>query len=149
MFVKIAEKDEIAPGGMKAFTIRGTEITICNDGGTYYALSRRCGHMNAPLDRGTLVGYIITCPMHYSQFDAKSAKALSSPMLPGYAGRYKLPEFIAAIFRRFGGLVSEISAYSLNTFFFRGMGRAMSHVKTCDMKTFRVRVEDKNILVDI
>ncbi len=149
MFVKIAEKDEIAPGGMKGFKINGTEITICNDGGTYYAVSRRCGHMNAPLDKGTLVGYIVTCPMHYSQFDARSGRLLSGPMLGNYAERYKLPGAVASLFRRAGRLVSGITAFSINALFFRGMGRLMSHVAACGLKTFRVKVEDENILVEL
>jgi hypothetical protein len=53
-FVRAIRSDEIAPGGMKAVDVEGKEIVVCNCGGTYYAFDRRCGHMNAPLDLGTL-----------------------------------------------------------------------------------------------
>ncbi|MFQ5354244.1 MAG: Rieske (2Fe-2S) protein, partial [Thermodesulfobacteriota bacterium] len=83
MFVEVAKKGDIAPGGMLGFRVRGVEIVLCNDGGRYYAISRRCGHMRARLDKGTLVGYILTCPWHYSQFDIQSGAALSGPVPPG------------------------------------------------------------------
>jgi len=129
MFVKVAEKDDIAPGGMRAFDISGSEIVICNDGGTYHALSRRCGHMNAPLDKGTLVGYIITCPMHCAQFDAATGRALAGPVPQAPSGSERIPEGAA----RFLGRVAEL----------------MGHIRTCDVKTYEVRVEDNDILVDI
>ncbi len=150
MFVKVAEKGEIAPGGMKAFDAGGVEIILCNDGGVYYAVSRRCGHMAAPLEKGTLVGYIITCPMHCSQFDAKTGRVLSGPMLQGCARSHKLPEgLLPGLLRRMGKVLSGITANEMNTFLFRRMAGLMAHVRTCDIKTFRVRVEGEDILVDV
>ena len=55
-FIRAISTDEIAPGGMKTVELDGREIVICNCGGTYYAIQRRCGHMNAPLELGTLDG---------------------------------------------------------------------------------------------
>ena len=55
--------DEIASGGMKTIEVEGHEIVICNCDGQFYALARRCGHMNAPLELGTLDGTILTCAM--------------------------------------------------------------------------------------
>ena len=53
-FVQAIETEEIAPGGMKAVEVGGREVVICNCDGTFYAIERRCGHMNAPLEMGTL-----------------------------------------------------------------------------------------------
>ena len=72
-FVRAIRTDEIAPGGMKAVDLEGKEIVVCNCDGTYYAFERRCGHMNAPLDLGTLDGTYVTCPMHCAQFDVTTA----------------------------------------------------------------------------
>ena len=55
-FVRAISTDEIAAGGMKAVELDGQEIVICNCGGRFYAIQRRCGHMNAPLELGTLDG---------------------------------------------------------------------------------------------
>ncbi len=149
MFVEVAKKGDIAPGGMKGYTVEGTEIVLCNDAGKYYAVSRRCGHMNAPLDKGTLVGYILTCPMHYSQFDVKSGRVLCGPMLHDYTRRYKLPEGLSALFKHMGGLMTGITKCKIDTFFFKRMGGLMAHIKTCNLKTFKVRVEGESILVDL
>ena len=43
-------------------------------------MSRRCGHENAPLDQGSLEGWIITCPLHNAQFDIRSGMNLSWPI---------------------------------------------------------------------
>lgn len=79
MFIKAAAQDEIAPGGVKAFALNGREIVLCNYGGTFYAVERACGHAAARLERGALTGWILTCPLHYAQFDIRSGEALSGP----------------------------------------------------------------------
>jgi len=80
MRIKAARLEEIAPGGMKAVTIEGREIVLCNCGGTFYAVERACGHAGARLERGALTGWILTCPLHYAQFDVRSGEALSGPV---------------------------------------------------------------------
>lgn len=79
MFIKAIEAGELAPGGMKAVTLGGREIVLCNCGGTFYAVERACGHAHARLERGALTGWILTCPLHYAQFDVRSGEALSGP----------------------------------------------------------------------
>jgi nitrite reductase/ring-hydroxylating ferredoxin subunit len=80
-FVEVIKVIEIAPGGMKAVEIEGHEVVVCNAGGKFYAIQRRCGHMNAPLDKGTLDGIILTCPMHCAQFDIITGEENISMML--------------------------------------------------------------------
>jgi nitrite reductase/ring-hydroxylating ferredoxin subunit len=87
MFREIAGADEILSGGMKAYQVDGKEIVLCNDGGRFYALDRRCVHMNSTPEMGTANGFVITCPLHSVQFDATTGKALNPPVprniLPG------------------------------------------------------------------
>jgi len=149
MFVEVAKKGDIAPGGMMGYEVEGKSITLCNEGGQYYALSRRCGHMSALLDKGTLVGYILTCPMHYSQFDIKTGRVLSGPVLHDVARGYMLGEGLSALFKRMGGLTANIKTCNMNKIFFRRLEKVMAHVKTSDLKTFEVRVEGESILVDL
>lgn len=80
MFIKAAEEKDIAPGGMAAVTLNGRELVLCNYGGTFYAVERACGHAGARLERGALTGWILTCPLHYAQFDIRSGEALSGPV---------------------------------------------------------------------
>lgn len=79
MLTKVLQEKDIAPGGMKAAAVNGREIVICSCGGTYYAVERACGHANARLERGALTGWILTCPLHFAQFDIRSGEALSGP----------------------------------------------------------------------
>ena len=62
MLIEVGKTDEIAPGGMKCVKAGEREIVVCNCAGQYYAVDRRCGHMNAPLEMGALDGTIVTCP---------------------------------------------------------------------------------------
>jgi nitrite reductase/ring-hydroxylating ferredoxin subunit len=81
-FVRAIKAAEISPGEMKAVELNGREIVVCNGGGHFYAVDRRCGHVNSPLEMGTLDGTILTCAMHCPQFDVATREALSLPMPP-------------------------------------------------------------------
>ena len=129
MYRDIASVDDLLPGGMRAYTVEGNEIVLCNDGGRFYAFQRRCGHMNAPLDLGTANGHIITCPLHSVQFDATTGKALSLPV-PPYSMWEETPPSTPDNFSRWVTLL-------------------MDHVKTCDIETYPVKVENGRINVDI
>jgi nitrite reductase/ring-hydroxylating ferredoxin subunit len=119
-FVQAMRAADLVPGGMKAVDMKGREIVICNRGGTYRAIDRRCGHMNAPLEMGTLDGDIVTCPMHCAQFDITTGEALSGPV-PGYLGGEVPPARIAA--------------------FLQNVELIMQRVRTQPIATFEVKVE--------
>ena len=128
MLIEVARLDEIAPGGLKAIEIRGEEIVLCNNEGRIFAVSRRCGHMSAPLDRGTLEGYILTCPMHHVQFDVGTGEALSGPVPPGL-GNEAVPEGLGKYLQHIGMLMSQI--------------------KTCNIRTYPVKIENNLIKVEL
>jgi nitrite reductase/ring-hydroxylating ferredoxin subunit len=119
-FVRAVRTDEIAPGGMKAIELNGREVVVCNSGGTFYAIARRCGHMNAPLDRGTLDGTIVTCPMHCAQFDVATGAALSGPVPAGDGGEVPPPRMAAML---------------------RNVATLMQYVRTESIATYQVKVE--------
>lgn len=73
----IASLDQIAPGGILAVRSAGEDIALCRIDDTIYAVSRRCHHKGAFLDRGSLQGHIITCPLHFAQFDVRTGASLS------------------------------------------------------------------------
>ena len=106
---------EIAPGGMKCVELDGHQIVICNYGGAYYAIQRRCGHMNAPLELGTLDGQVVTCPMHCAQFDVTTGEALSGPV-PADMGNESLPQVLAAFLQHVGTLMKDIRTESIPTY---------------------------------
>jgi nitrite reductase/ring-hydroxylating ferredoxin subunit len=125
-FVRAIQSAEIAAGGMKTVELNGRELVICNCDGTFYAIDRRCGHMNAPLEMGTLDGSIITCAMHCAQFDVTNGQALSGPVPPDLGKNPPTP---------------RIGAYLKN------VGMLMQHVRTEAVVTYQARVESGWVLV--
>lgn len=73
---------DIAPGGLRQVTLAGRKIVIGNVGGRWYAVACACGHLGASLETGTLDGTILTCPLHFAQFDITTGEALSGPLPP-------------------------------------------------------------------
>ena len=114
-FVEAIKVIEIAPGGMKAVEIEGHEIVICNAAGKFYAIQGRCGLMNAPLDKGTLDGIILTCAMHCAQFDIMTGEALSGPVPPDLGGD-KLPPRIGKYLQDIGTLMEKVRTHSIHTY---------------------------------
>lgn len=119
MFVKAIKLDDIAPGGLRGVEITGHGIVFGNYTGRIYAVERRCSHMNASLELGTLNGWILTCPLHFAQFDITTGEKLSGPV----------PE---------GGV--KIISFS---------GVMESNIGTTDLKTYKVKIQSNDILVDV
>lgn len=82
MFVKTGKLEDIAEGGIIAVTVNGRAVCLCRYNGTVYAVERACGHQKAGLEKGTLEGYILTCPLHFAQFDITTGRSLSGPVPP-------------------------------------------------------------------
>ena len=120
MLVEVGKINELPPGGMKAIEVSGKEIVLCNYEGKIFAIDRRCGHMNAPLDKGTSEGYIVTCPMHNAQFDLTTGEILSDPI-----PRPRPSDFI------------------------RWFGMLMSNIKTHNIKTYPVKIDGETIKIEI
>jgi nitrite reductase/ring-hydroxylating ferredoxin subunit len=114
-FIKAISADEIAPGGMKSVELDGNEIVICNNGGKYYAIQRRCGHMNASLEMGTLDGIYLTCPMHCAQFDITNGEALSGPV-PSDIGHEIPPPFLGQYLQNIGMIMKHVHTESIRTY---------------------------------
>jgi len=127
MLVEVAKAGDIAPGGMKFVKAGEREIVVCNCDGHYYAVDRRCGHMNGPLDMGSLAGTILTCPMHHVQFDITTGEALNHP-IPEHFDE-PLPGRWAQYMKHFSML--------------------MQHTSVCDIKTFLVKIDAGVIHVEI
>ena len=127
MLVEAAKVGEIALGGMKRVDFGTQEIVVCNCGGTYYAVVRRCGHMSAPLEMGALDGTILTCAMHHVQFDVTTGEALSQPV-PEYHEE-PLPE-------QWGKSMQYLQML-------------MEHIRVCDIKSLPVQLDNGTIKIGI
>ena len=127
-FVRAISTTEVAPGGMKAVELDGREIVICNCGGSFYAIDRRCGHMNAPLEMETLDGSILTCPMHCAQFDVTTGEALAGPVPHDLGNEVPSPKTGA---------------------FLNNVGMLMQHIRTEPIGTYEAKVESGWVLVAV
>ena len=89
-FVAIARVSELAAGEMKFAAVDGQRIVLANVEGRFYALRDVCGHRNAPLSRGRLLGHLIECPLHFALFDVRTGKLVDGPIstdVPAYEVR--------------------------------------------------------------
>jgi nitrite reductase/ring-hydroxylating ferredoxin subunit len=127
MFIEALNEKELLPGGMKAVTIKGKEIVVCNTGNGFIAFDRRCGHMNAPLEMGTVDGHIVTCPLHLVRFDVKTGVALNDPVHLHFEGPVSEQK------RRHSQYVAKLS----------------KHIATCDIKTYETEVKKGIVAVKL
>lgn len=76
---RLCSKDEVPPGSMKYFKVKGNEIVLANAEGSFYALQNWCTHEQGDLSAGTLKGHTLKCPEHGAEFDVRSGKVLLGP----------------------------------------------------------------------
>jgi nitrite reductase/ring-hydroxylating ferredoxin subunit len=128
--IEVAKVGDILPGGMKLVKANGKEVVLCNVDGDYYVVDRRCGHMNAPLNMGTLDGYILTCPLHHMQFDVRTGEIIGIPV-----PHYEPPgaEKQTAAIDNYGSWLNDL----------------FMHVSICDIKTYKALVEGDSIKADL
>lgn len=128
-FVEASKIDEIPTGKMKHVEVEGKEIMIVNVDGIFYAVSDRCGHMNALLSMGELNGSVVKCPFHGARFDVTTGKKISDPILEAPPGIEHLPEGFQKYLQQTGEL--------------------MAPIKTYDLETYEVKIEDNKIKIKL
>jgi nitrite reductase/ring-hydroxylating ferredoxin subunit len=79
-FVVVGKTADLAPGEMKFVAVDRVRVVLANVDGVFYALRDACGHKNAPLSRGKLIGCLIECPLHFAQFDMRTGKLVDGPI---------------------------------------------------------------------
>jgi 3-phenylpropionate/trans-cinnamate dioxygenase ferredoxin component len=79
-FVAVAKTAALRPGRMTWVGVARERVVLANIGGEFCALRDACGHKNAPLSRGRLVGNLIECPLHFAQFDMRTGRLVSGPV---------------------------------------------------------------------
>jgi nitrite reductase/ring-hydroxylating ferredoxin subunit len=110
-FAEVAKVNEISDGKMKHVEVGDMEVLIANIGGKFYAISDRCGHMNALLSMGTLTGNTVTCPFHGAKYDVTNGKKLSEPILTPSQEMEPLPQTWQKFFENVGQLMAQIKTY--------------------------------------
>jgi len=83
-YFDVPEAVDLADGRMIATKVDGTEILIARVGKGFYAISNRCTHAGGMLSAGKLGGFVITCPLHGSQFDIRNGDMIQWTRWPGW-----------------------------------------------------------------
>lgn len=78
-YVKVASVSDLAPGQLALVEVRGELICLANVDGTFYAIADECTHVGGALSDGELEGCVVTCPVHFAQFDIRTGKVLQRP----------------------------------------------------------------------
>ncbi|MGI0102058.1 MAG: Rieske (2Fe-2S) protein [Nitrosotalea sp.] len=72
---KVAEKNEIAPGKGREFSVDGKKIAIFNQSG-FHALDSVCVHQDGSLAPGKIEGDVVECPLHFWHYNIKTGELL-------------------------------------------------------------------------
>ena len=67
----IGPETMLSHGQISEVQVDGMRLLAARVNGEYYATQALCPHMKGNLARGTLEGFIITCPSHGSKFDIR------------------------------------------------------------------------------
>ena len=67
------------PGHATRVTVDGTPVAVFNVGGLLFGVDAKCTHVGGPIDQGSVVGTIVTCPLHHSQFDLRTGAVVRGP----------------------------------------------------------------------
>jgi nitrite reductase (NADH) small subunit/3-phenylpropionate/trans-cinnamate dioxygenase ferredoxin subunit len=73
-FVRVASKNELAPGSCTTVKAGETEVALFNVDGNFYAVHNTCKHRGGPLGEGDLEGTTVTCPWHGWTYDVTNGK---------------------------------------------------------------------------
>lgn len=72
-FQTVAKTSDVVPGKLIKVS---SDVVIANVDGEFFAFSSRCPHDNGPLDKGSLNGDIVMCPLHFAQFNVRTGEPL-------------------------------------------------------------------------
>ena len=81
--VYVCEAD-LKESELRGLKVEGQWILIANHKGQYYGLDAACAHSGYPLHKGKMDERgVITCGLHYAQFDCKTGCVVSDPAICG------------------------------------------------------------------
>jgi len=87
---RVAATHDIPAGRMRACTIEGRELLVCNTRDGWFAVDNTCTHADAKMNEGRLGGCRVTCPLHGASFDVRDGHVIRGPAtapLRSYATR--------------------------------------------------------------
>jgi nitrite reductase/ring-hydroxylating ferredoxin subunit len=89
--VVVAEPDDLEVDQMKLIRVNGRRIVLARAEDGYVAFDDRCTHRGGSLAGGVMIGGVVQCPWHGSQFDCRSGTVKAGPAKEAI-GTYRITE---------------------------------------------------------
>jgi len=89
--VVVAQTDELEPDQMKLLHLDGRRIVLARTETGYVAFDDHCTHKGGSLAGGVMIGGVVQCPWHGSQFDCRSGAVKAGPAKEAI-GTYRVAE---------------------------------------------------------
>jgi nitrite reductase/ring-hydroxylating ferredoxin subunit/uncharacterized membrane protein len=83
----VAEANELEVDQMKLIRVNGRRIVLARTSEGHVAFDDRCTHKGGSLAGGVMIGGVVQCPWHGSQFDCRSGRVKAGPAkdpIPAY-----------------------------------------------------------------
>lgn len=78
-WTRVSSLDDIPAGKPLKADIGGEPAMLAKVAGSVHACSRVCLHRGGDLSQGMLEGAIVTCPLHFWQFDVTTGAGVQVP----------------------------------------------------------------------
>lgn len=78
-FHKVARLSDLPPGTGRVVEVDGRPIALFNVEGVVRAVDNACPHQGGSLGEGFLKGCVVTCPLHFWQFDLATGRSPDFP----------------------------------------------------------------------
>lgn len=75
----VCKESDLGEGQMMLAEIEGARVALGRFRDGWVAFSDHCTHRGGPLSDGALVGCVVQCPWHGSQFDVRSGQVVNGP----------------------------------------------------------------------
>ncbi|EEG76681.1 Rieske (2Fe-2S) protein [Dethiobacter alkaliphilus] len=77
--VTMIKAEDLPEGKTAKAKIKGLPVLLARVGQEIYALHNQCPHLGCMMHRGTLDGYLLTCPCHDWVFDIRCGEFTAAP----------------------------------------------------------------------
>ena len=78
-FIKVAKASGVPEGVVLGYDVDGKSVALVSTGGKFHAFEDHCPHRGAKLSKGLLMGNVVVCPLHGSQFDVITGLKIYGP----------------------------------------------------------------------
>ena len=75
----VCNQSELSDGQLMLASVGNERVAVARCGEGIFAFSDHCTHRGGPLSDGALIGCVVQCPWHGSQFDVTTGRVVAGP----------------------------------------------------------------------